>query len=104
MILKNLMVLVLLGSLVGCSSVGSYRSLADGNYLVVVHSNKHSNEQEVKAKAVQESTQACDGRYHVVERLPVETRDVVSDDEYNFTDTISVTQKIIGCGPASNEA
>lgn len=86
----------------GCSTVGNYKQLENGDYLISIYSNAFSSYKKVQAKLHEKSTKACGGEYHVMEYKPSEIKTIKTYDAHNTSANVLNTQRVIRCGAAQN--
>ncbi len=87
--------------LTACSTVGNYKPLEDGNFLVSVYSNAFSNSEKIEAEFNEEASKACGGgEFHYVERKRAQIKNTTTyGSAYNTSSNVLQNARVVACGP-----
>lgn len=83
-----------------CSTVGNYKPLEDGQYLVTVYSNAFSNSKKIQAEFDEEASKACNGgEFHYVETRRAQIKNTTTyGSAYNTSNNVLQNARVVACG------
>ena len=90
-----------LACVAACSTVGNYKPLEDGEFLVTVYSNAFSNSEKIEAEFDEEASKACGGgEFHYVARRRAQIKNTTTyGSAYNTSSNVLQNARVVACGP-----